>query len=82
MAGQATADAQHGGTGRMTEQLKWYRSGKGTLYLKTVKGKRTLGVVYGRGDGTFGWNAGGKADNHPHPTEEDAIEGLYAALRM
>ena len=64
--------------------LRWFRSARsGNLFL--VRGNRRLrvGCVYTRRDGLFGWKAGGTpCDDIGLPTEEDAIEALYATLGL
>jgi hypothetical protein len=71
------------GTGeRVTETLYWRRSGKtGNLFLRAQgKDTRSRAVVYQRPDGTFGWKGSGHDDGQTHPTEEAAIEAVWAAI--
>lgn len=65
------------------KELKWRRS-KSTGGLFLNRGKRAVGAIFERTDGSaYSWRAPGQSqDSEVYATEEDAIEALYAALGL
>ena len=67
----------------MTEELYWRRSRTtGTLFLRNRSDTRSYAVVYQRPDATFGWKGSTYDDGQSYPTEQEAIDAVYAALKM
>ena len=68
-----------------TRAARWRRSRTtGSLFLLEAGHRQTLGTVFHRADGTYGWKAGSVAsvDECHYATEEQAIERLFQALGM